>query len=338
MKKIYYALFITILLSILGNEIAFPVEKKEISINNPEELQRLKDNISEIRRDQLNYKIEKDLLRETFSSNYQTINIVLAIVLGIFTIIGVLGLRDIGAIRKDYLKEFDNLSNLRKDFEFEVKKFMGEQEKIKENYLEIIKTNEEQNKRIKVLELQEKISAAIKDQNYKQALAYVKVALELDPQNTGILYRKAWCHHKSNELQKAVGIYKKILELEPDNPSAIADLLELFLFLKQFENFNAFYEKNKLIIDTKGGEIGLKTYYKILELYQLKKYDEMKVLLKECLQVMPKGKQKLFSWDFNDVLKFIQPNPQDEGKNLLDIFISVVKGDLSSDDALLKIQ
>jgi len=45
------------------------------------EVQKLKDSVSEIRRDQLNYKIEKDLLKETFSSNYQTINIVLAIIL-----------------------------------------------------------------------------------------------------------------------------------------------------------------------------------------------------------------------------------------------------------------
>lgn len=336
MKKTYCALFIVILLSISGSEIAFSAEKN-ISLNNPE-LQKLKDNVSEIRRDQLNYKIEKDLLRETFSSNYQTINVVLAIVLGIFTIIGVLGIRDISTIRKDYLKEFDNLSNLRKDFEFEVKKFMGEQEKIKEKYLEIIKTNEEQNKRIKVLELQEKISAAIKEQNYKQALEYVKLALELDPDNTVILHRKALCYHKSNEFQKAVGIYKKILELDPEYLSAIVDLLELFLFLKQFENFNALYEKNKLLIDAKGGETGLKTYYKILELYQLNKYDEMKVLLKERLQVMPKGKQKLFSWDFNDVLKFIQPNkPLDEGKKMMDIYVSVAKGDLSSEEALIKI-
>jgi hypothetical protein len=55
-------------------------------------IQKLEDNVSEVRRDQLNYKIEKDLLKETFSSNYQTINIVLAIVLGIFTIVGFLEL------------------------------------------------------------------------------------------------------------------------------------------------------------------------------------------------------------------------------------------------------
>ncbi|MFA4828934.1 MAG: hypothetical protein WC855_06035 [Thermodesulfovibrionales bacterium] len=335
MKKICCVLFIIILLSISGSEIVFSAEKN-ISVNNPE-FQKLKDNVSEIRRDQLNYKIEKDLLRETFSSNYQTINVVLAIVLGIFTIIGVLGIRDISTIRKDYLKEFDNLSNLRKDFEFEVKKFMDEQEKIKENYLQIIKTNEEQSKRIKVLELQEKISAAIKDSNYKQALEYVKIALELDHKNTGVLLKKASCFWKLNDLPKTVAVYKKILDLESDNPTAIVNSLELYLILKQFENFNALHEKHKLLIDSKGGETGLKTYYKILEFYQLKKYDELKAFFKGFLQALPQGKQKLFNWDFSDLLKFIQSKPIDDGKKLIDIYISVAKGELSSEEALTKI-
>jgi hypothetical protein len=40
------------------------------------------------------------LLRETYSSNYQTVNVVLALILGVFSIIGILGIRDIGQIRK----------------------------------------------------------------------------------------------------------------------------------------------------------------------------------------------------------------------------------------------
>jgi hypothetical protein len=64
-------------------------------------LDRIETNLVETRRDQLNYRIEKDLLKETFSSNYQTINIVLTIVLALFTVVGYLGIRDIGAIKKN---------------------------------------------------------------------------------------------------------------------------------------------------------------------------------------------------------------------------------------------
>ena len=54
------------------------------------ELKKLSDQVTEVRRDQLNYQIEKDLLKETYSSNMDTINIVIAIILAIFGIIGFL--------------------------------------------------------------------------------------------------------------------------------------------------------------------------------------------------------------------------------------------------------
>jgi tetratricopeptide (TPR) repeat protein len=333
MKTIYYALFIAIFLSIISNSIVFPAENNA-SINNVE-LQKMKDSVSEIRRDQLNYKIEKDLLRETFSSNYQTINIVLALVLGIFTIIGVLGIRDIGSIRKEYLKEFENLSNLRKDFDFERKKVTSELEEVKDNFLKIIKTNEEQTKRIRILELQGKISTEMKGANYKQALEYIKVALAIDPKNSTILTSKARCFWKLNQLPKALDIYEHILELEPENKTVIQDLLELYLFLKQFDNFNGLYEKNELLINSKGGESGAKTYYRILEMYQSNKYSDMKIFLKKQLAKIPNVKQVLFGWDFSDVLKLIQSNPEDEGKVLMNLYIDVARGNKSSAEALL---
>jgi hypothetical protein len=56
-----------------------------------EKLGFLERSVKEVRRDQLNYKIERDLLKETNSSNIQTINIVIAIVLSIFSVLGFLG-------------------------------------------------------------------------------------------------------------------------------------------------------------------------------------------------------------------------------------------------------
>src|SRR5437764_14025284 len=63
-----------------------------------EQLRRLADAVTEVRRDQLNYQIERDLLKETYGSNLQTINLVLTIVLGAFAVIGYLGVRSIGTL------------------------------------------------------------------------------------------------------------------------------------------------------------------------------------------------------------------------------------------------
>ena len=52
-----------------------------------------------------NYKLEKDLLKETYSNNYERINIVITIILGVIGILGYLGIRDISSIKKEYEKE-----------------------------------------------------------------------------------------------------------------------------------------------------------------------------------------------------------------------------------------
>ncbi len=54
---------------------------------NDEQLRKIEDQLSEVRRDQLNYKIEKDLLKEAYSSNLQIVNAVIAIALGVFAVL-----------------------------------------------------------------------------------------------------------------------------------------------------------------------------------------------------------------------------------------------------------
>ena len=62
------------------------------------ELNRLNDALAEVRRDQLNYKIERDLLKNAYTSSFQTINLVLTMILGAFAVLGYLGLRGLGTL------------------------------------------------------------------------------------------------------------------------------------------------------------------------------------------------------------------------------------------------
>src|SRR5438876_10467 len=77
----------------------------QVTSTNDATIRRLEEQLSEIRRDQLNYRIEKDLLKETYSSNYQIVNGALAFFLTAASIIGFLGIRDINALKKDYMAE-----------------------------------------------------------------------------------------------------------------------------------------------------------------------------------------------------------------------------------------
>lgn len=58
---------------------------------------------------QINYKIEKDLLKETYSNNYERINTVITFVLGLIGVIGFVGIKDIGSIKKEYESELKSL-------------------------------------------------------------------------------------------------------------------------------------------------------------------------------------------------------------------------------------
>ena len=65
-------------------------EYKYLSDSLKQQIQRintLENKVDEIKRDQLNYRIEKDLLKETYTTNYNSINSVISIGLLFITIL-----------------------------------------------------------------------------------------------------------------------------------------------------------------------------------------------------------------------------------------------------------
>ena len=335
-------LLVSITLILLDTTCLLAESKDNVSIQN--RLDRIETSLSEIRRDQLNYKIEKDLLKETFSSNYQTINIVLTIVLGMFTIVGILGtivgilgIRDISATRKEYLAELERINTLRKDLEIKLSKIGEEQEKVKTDYLEIIKVNEEQGRKIKVLELQEKISSLIKSRNYRRALEYITVGLNLDPHNTILLDQKARTLWLLNDLEGAVMAYTDLLKEDPGNKAAITNLLELFLISKRIKDFDQLYTGNKSWVDQYDDSY-LVMYFDLLKNYQLGQQQQVETLTKEYIKRLSDGKKRYLKWDFEDVLNFLKPHPDSRAKKLLTTFVSVLRGEIAKEDALKAIE
>ncbi len=329
----YLSVLMIALLSVSLNVQAQPKEDKSLQIK----IQKLEDNVSEVRRDQLNYKIEKDLLKETFSSNYQTINIVLAIVLGIFTVVGFLGIRDIGTLRREFVSELERLNGLRREFESKIAKIGEEQEKVKADYLEILKTNEDQNKRIKILELQEKIASLMIDKNYQRALEYVAVALDLSPDNMVLLKQKAHCLWRSNDLAGAAAIYAKIFSLEPSDTDALINSLEIYLISNRIDDYEPLVKKHAEQIKTRENDEYLIQYFEALKNYQLEDIKRMKGIIEENLKKYKAGKLKRLNWDFTDVISYLSTKPIDNNKTILLLLINVLKGDLDRDDALKKI-
>jgi len=107
------------------------------------EISRLENQIKTVENNQLNYKIEKDLIKETYSSNYERINMVITIILGIIGVIGYIGFRDINSIKKEYVAELDKLKLLQVDFEVKAKEFNTEKDKFDSDIKQILIENEE---------------------------------------------------------------------------------------------------------------------------------------------------------------------------------------------------
>lgn len=122
------------------------------------QLDQLDNAVKEVRRDELNYKLEKDLIKETYSNNYERISLVITIALGIIGLFGYLGLKDINTIKKEYSTELTRLNELKTELENKIKLVSDTQIKYEKEILEIIKQNEEQNRKIKTLESLSKIS------------------------------------------------------------------------------------------------------------------------------------------------------------------------------------
>jgi tetratricopeptide (TPR) repeat protein len=327
------------LLLVLISSVAFAKSNpKQIqdSISIHDQLLKVDEAVRELRRDQLNYQIERDLLKETFSSNYQTVNIVLAIVLGLFSFVGFMGIRDIGSIKKEYLNELDKLNNLRKDFETKITQYETDQTKTKEDYLSILSANDKQNRRIKILELQEKVSSLVQSQNYAKAIEFIAIALEMDPDNISMLINKGISLWRLGDLSNAISSYKRIIEIDPTNIPTIENLSELYLITNRLADFNELYTKNKAAIKSKGDE-ALCAYFEAMENYLRQNAPGLKQSIVNYLTSLTTDKEKRTPWDFNDALRALKPKPDDPLGAMILLLIEVLRGTIGRDETITKL-
>jgi tetratricopeptide (TPR) repeat protein len=284
--------------------------------------------VSEIRRDQLNYRIEKDLLKDTFSSNFQTVNIIITIILLLFGGISYFGMKDIGSLKKDYSSELEKLRALRNDFEINIKNITEEQSKVKDNYFEIIKSNEEQSKKIKVLELQEKVSSLLHSGNCQRALEYAAVALNLDTDNIVLLDLKGQCLWKLNDLNGSIATFNELLKVDTTNQGAIQNLLELYLIVNRIQEYEELYTKNQSWLVAKNAPV-FEMYFSVLKCYQLGQLQQIEEKIKEYLKQFSDEKKIAIKWSFDEVNNFLKGKPASKQKTLIILFIQLLEGKIT---------
>ena len=296
--KIY--VFLTLFLCFAAPLLSFG-EGKDVE----RRLEDLEHKVQIIDANQLNYRIEKDLLRETYSNNYETINLFITIVLGLVAIFGYLGIRDISKIKEKYESELAELRRVKDQFEQKSSEFDVERKKIDEELKTIIKENQEQSQKIQFIELKEKALSLLKENNLTMSLEFTNAALDIKESDTVCLHNKGRILERLNQLPNALQTFRKSVEDNPEDPTSKYNLVECLCFMGQVEEAESIIEQNKDLFESKlDGK--LIEFFNIIKMYFESDLDGIKNIAKSYVQhdnLDELGKE-IVGWDFREATYF----------------------------------
>jgi tetratricopeptide (TPR) repeat protein len=297
-----------------------------------EQILILSNKVDEVRRDQINYSIEKNLLKETYSNNFDKINLVLTAILGIFAVLTFFGIRDINSIKRDYKEELEKLRRLQSDVETKSKEFDLSKKKYDEEITQIIKQNEDQNRKIKVLEIKEKISNLSKDKQYGSALEYCAVGIELSPTDLTLLAQKGVILGKLHRFAEAAEAYEKVLTVDSSHSQAVSNITELYFFLNQIEKAKTLISSHPSCFNDRQ-DLKLLDFFNLIKNYHASDIEGMKSFAKSIIDSKNPATQKQFKgWDFSDALNFSFYEEDSVKKDIFRQILSYLNGSIKGTD------
>lgn len=307
-----------------------------IRINHLEENStRIENQLKEVRRDQLNYKVEKDLLKETYGNNYNLLSLVITIVLAIIGFFGYVGIKDINGIKKEYEAELNKLTILKSGLEQKIKDFDNVQIRYDSDIKSIIEQNEEQNRKIKILEYKSKIDRLYEEKKYAAALENCLHALNIAPNDIQILTCKARVYAITRSYPEAISTYLEIIKLDEKNITAIFNLAEVYLFNNQNLESAKIVEENSqhFISDSSSGALKL---FKVLTLLNEKNLNKLVDEVKQQINLLSLDDKikRIPNWDFKDVYSFVNSLKDSKEKDVTIQYLNYVTGKISGSDLI----
>ncbi len=295
LKKIIYLLlfiFLFTLKAAIAQSTQATNNNNQIYDNENEYLKKIikinTDEIEILRRDQINYRIEKDLLKEAYSANYERINLSITLLLGLIGAFGIFATTRINSVNKDYRKELQELTALKVQFDTELKEVTRKQDKVQNQVDELSK---DQVLTLQVMDIIERVINHLNMKNWQWALQWISQGLQIDPDNILLLDTKTHCLVQLGDYQGAAQVSKKLVGSSTDNPQhtkCVLNLLEILALLKD-DDFNDYYQKYKDTIS--------------------KDYNDNLIA------------------DFLRIFKFIIDNKLDEATKIISPFVSISSGE-----------
>jgi|GEM_PF-1768464 len=299
------------------------------------ELNKIKEQLQEVRRDQLNYKIEKDLLKETYSSNIQTVNIIIAIVLAFFAILGYLGLKSVWEMKREYQKELNDLRDLKEKFNHKFLEIESQQKSAEKKFKEIAEINEKQDQRLSLLEIQEKISTLIRNGNFPRAYSQVLQGLEQYPDDSLLRSQHYYSLLKLKRFWEAFDFAKKYFEEDENNIYMLADFIEIAILLENAIDYEGLMSKYRTQLAEYYSE-DLIFYFDTLRLYFegdiIKLVDQIKSYVES--QNMNESSLRINGWMYDEAREFLKGKKDDELKTIMYKFFEYLDGDINGQELL----
>lgn len=311
------------------------------SLTYQKRIDELERTIKQIDANQLNYRIEKDLLKETYSNNYEKINLVITLILGVMGVLGYLGLKDISTIKKEYEQELSKLRNIQGQFETKSKEFDSEKKKFDEELKSIIKENEEQSRKIKFIELKDKVRTLQKDNQLTPALEFANAALLINDSDTELLNQKGSILCRLNQTKEALETFFKARTISPTDNSTILNTAEMLYFAKDIEGAKKLISENKALFESKDNGKVLELFT-IIELYHSGDKGKLLDLAKSYVtfENLKYTGKRLSGWNLMEAIYFIHHQPESELKTILQSILSYWNGQTTGENLLttLKIE
>jgi hypothetical protein len=327
LKSILYILLFFFHLNLYSNNDSLKVKEIEYKILS------LKNEVKSIKNSQINYTLEKNLLKETYSNNYERINTIITFVLGIIGFLGFFGIRDINSIKKEYLIELDNLKGLQSEFKSKSQIFENEKTKFEKEIKSILIENKKQNNKIKLLELKEKIELFIKENKLFKALDFINSALEINPEDNLVNVSKARVLCRLNRIEESLIIYRKLNKKHPNDHRITCDLIEILIFSNNIEESEKLIDlhRNKLV-ELSGGK--LPELFELLISYKKNDLEEVLSNIKKLIDFnnLKSSFKRLPNWDFEETIFVLGREKETEIRNYLINFVLYFRGSMSGED------
>lgn len=279
----------------------------------------LKQSLEKMQADQTNYRIKKDLLKEAYSSNLQTINLVITLVLAVFGVIGFAGIRDINAIKKEYKDELHKLETLRTDFDAKTKQILDQQK----TSAEVVSKLEHN---VQLLEVQEKAGMFFQQQNYPRALQYIDTGLDAAPDDSLLNLMRANVLWRMNQLDASIAQFKKAIERSPEGISPALDMAEMLLISRRLAEFDEHIKEYRERFAQREQGM-LNTYFVAIRAYVSPNHADFRPWLAQHLPNLPVGQQRrLGNWNFADIRLFLAREPQSPEQQVFAALINWFEG------------